>query len=99
MRHPRILLPDLEPRLHAAIEHFWRTRQDQGDRQGADAKARDVGNRPQVTAGKHLDALVTLVVDLVKTNCPSATPHRQTSVRDTATVLPGYFRPTKLWDI
>jgi len=94
-----IHLDDLPERLQHAVDRFWGTRGSQGDRQGAESGRRDAGNRTKVTGGKHLDGFVELLAALVQENCPRATVFTQAHARDTATVLPGYFRPTKYWDL
>ncbi|NJO32665.1 MAG: restriction endonuclease, partial [Rhodospirillales bacterium] len=56
----------------------------------------DAGERAGVTAGKNMDGFVALVIDLVRRNgLDHAAIHRERSV----VTLPGYFRPTKLWDL
>lgn len=49
-----------------------------------------------MTAGKNMDGFIELVVDLVKANGLSgASIHLERALL----TLPGYFRPTKLWDL
>ena len=49
-----------------------------------------------VTGGKNMDGFANLVIDLVKSNgLPDAQIHQKRAVL----TLPGYFRPTKLWDM
>ncbi|WP_321161269.1 PaeR7I family type II restriction endonuclease [Verminephrobacter eiseniae] len=49
-----------------------------------------------LTGGKNMHGFSRLVVDLVKANgLPNAQIHQQRAVL----TLPGYFRPTKLWDL
>lgn len=56
----------------------------------------DAGERAGVTAGKNMDGFIALVIDLVKRNgLAHADIHRNRAVL----TLPGYFRPTKLWDL
>lgn len=87
---------NLETRLGNAIKHFWVTRAAQGRRQGTSTGQRDQGNRTAVTGGKQLDGFVVLVTDLL-VNCGLPDAHVFTQKRDI--VLPGYFRPTKEWDL
>jgi hypothetical protein len=48
-----------------------------------------------VTAGKNMDGFLALIIDIVRANgLAHADIHRQRPV----VTLPGYFRPTKLWD-
>jgi hypothetical protein len=49
-----------------------------------------------VTGGKNMDGFANLVTDIVKGNgLPKAQIHRKRALL----TLPGYFRPTKLWDL
>ncbi len=55
----------------------------------------DQGERGSVTAGKNMDGFVELCVEIVHANgLRAASIHR-----GRAPMLPGYFRPTKLWDL
>ena len=83
-------------RLTAAIREFWQTRARQDVRQGQTSGERDAGNRTAVTGGKHLDGFVQLVQDvLMESGLSRVAVH--TRKRDV--VLPGFFRPTKEWDL
>ena len=85
----------LEEKLAAAIQHFWRTRQEQGTAQGSAAGERDRGGRSEVTGGAQMDGFVSLVSQLlVESGLPDACLYRQSNLE-----LPGYFRPTKCWDL
>jgi hypothetical protein len=85
---------DYEKRLSKAVRHFWKIRTDQHTRQGTATGKKDTGNRSAVTGGKHLDGFVNLLAELLKeAGLPDSTIHT------TATTLPGYFRPTKNWDL
>ena len=86
-----------QARLAAAVSQFWQTRARQDTRQGQKTTgARDARNRPAVTGGKHLDGFVQLVQDvLMESGLSRVAVH--TRQRDV--VLPGFFRPTKQWDL
>lgn len=85
---------DYTDRVAKAVQHFWRVRAGQRNRQGAASGVRDHGNRAAVTAGKHLDGFISLLSELLReTGLPDATIHTR------STTLPGYFRPTKDWDL
>lgn len=90
---------DLDGRIQLAVERFWGKRDEQGERQGQVSGRKDAGSRTKVTGGKHLDAFVELIAELVHENCRDIQVLTQRYVRDPATALPGYFRPTKLWDL
>jgi hypothetical protein len=81
--------------IRLAVQHFWMSRAGAGERQNASEDA-DRGERASVTAGKHLDGFARLF-----TNLTEESPVRQPVVRKQAQLntLPGFFRPTKKWDI
>ena len=88
-------LCDFETKAQAAIRAFWQTRDDAKKRQKKSGKS-DQGERAGVTGGKNMDGFSDLVIDLVKANdLPDAQIHQKRAVL----TLPGYFRPTKLWDL
>lgn len=78
-----------------AIKAFWQTRDDAKNKQKAFGKT-DQGERAGVTAGKNMDGFSRLAIDLVKANgLADAQIHQNRA----ALTLPGFFRPTKLWDL
>lgn len=88
-------LSNFETKAHAAIKMFWQSRADATQKQKASGKA-DQGERAGVTGGKNMDGFSNLVIDIVKAN---GLPHAQIYQRRAVLTLPGYFRPTKLWDL
>jgi hypothetical protein len=87
-------LANFETQARAAIKEFWGNRQAALDKQLAAGNV-DAGTRGAVTAGKNLDGFRALIVALVKANGLShATIHTDKGL----VTLPGFFRPTKLWD-
>jgi len=79
-----------------AIQHFWKARDTASQAQVKRGKA-DHGNRSGVTAGKNMDRFVELIHDLIHDNgIPDADIYTKSRVKLT---LPGYFRPTKNWDL
>jgi len=88
---------DVEEELGKAVKHFWKTRSSQHKRQGSGTGKKDAGNRAAVTGGKHADGFVKLIAAIVHdAGLRNATVH--TTEKTTRTV-PGYFRPTKEWDL
>ncbi|BDI06905.1 PaeR7I family type II restriction endonuclease [Sphaerotilus microaerophilus] len=88
-------LCDFEAKAQAAMRSFWQSRDDAKRKQRESGKS-DQGERAGVTGGKNLDRFADLVSDLVRANgLPNAQIHRQRAVL----TLPGFFRPTKLWDL
>lgn len=88
-------LSDYENKARAAIKAFWQSRADATQKQKASGKA-DQGERAGVTGGKNMDGFANLVIDIVKAN---GLPHAQIHQKRAVLTLPGYFRPTKLWDL
>lgn len=78
-----------EPLVAEAIADFWHARKHQGERQRL-AGAVDAGTRGNVTGGKHLDSMATLIARVMLDS------GLRTADR---TVLPGWYRRNKDWDI
>lgn len=88
-------LQDYERKAGEAVQAFWGNRAKARQKQIESGKA-DQGERAGVTGGKNMDGFIALVIDIVKANgLAHATIHRQRAML----TLPGYFRPTKLWDL
>lgn len=81
-----------EKKAAAAVKAFWGRRENPRQRQ-LDSGKMDAGGRASVTIGKSMDAFIDLIIEVVKANgLTDAEIHQQQA-------LPGYFRPTKLWDL
>jgi len=88
-------LSPLDRYAAAAVEFFWGTRVDAAMKQQEGGKA-DQGERAGVTGGHNMDGFMMLCVELAEANgIPDAEVFTATSV----VTLPGYFRPTKRWDL
>lgn len=88
-------MKDLESRVSEAIRYFWRTRASQQSKQGGRTGDSDRGARRAVTGGAQLDGFAVLVKQLlVETGISDSNIFRKKDV-----VLPGFFRPTKEWDL
>lgn len=88
-------LGNYEENVRNAVSRFWKTRDLARQRQ-QDSGTIDQGERAGVTSGKNMDGFVDLVEGIVKDNgLPDAQIHLQRRVL----TLPGFFRPTKLWDM
>ncbi len=74
---------------------FWGNRQKALEAKIA-AGTTDVGERGAVTAGNTMDGFVALIIDLVHAN---GLGHASIYRNRAALTLPGFFRPTKLWDV
>ncbi len=91
---PESILHDLTRRTGQAVAHYWRTRTGQQDRQRQTGKA-DQGLRSAVTGGAQMDGFIDLFTELiVATGIPERCVFRKKAVE-----LPGFFRPTKEWDL
>ena len=88
-------LADYERKAREATMAFWGNRERARQAQIEAGKA-DQGERAGVTAGKNMDGFLALLIDLVEANgLHGADVHQRRAVL----TLPGYFRPTKLWDV
>lgn len=88
-------LVDYEQKAREAVKLFWRYREAAKQKQIESGKA-DQGERAGVTAGKNMDGFLALVLDIIKAN---GLDHAEIHQNRAMLTLPGYFRPTKLWDI
>lgn len=88
-------LVDYEQKAREAVKAFWGNRQLATQKQIESGKA-DQGERAGVTAGKNMDGFLALVLDIVRAN---GLLHAQIHQNRATLTLPGYFRPTKLWDL
>jgi len=86
----------LRGEVKKAVAHFWQTRLDQERSQGRRTGQRDYGSRTAVTGGRQLDGFVAFVRQLLG---ESGLGEEAIHVQRRRTVLPGYFRPTKEWDL
>lgn len=88
---------DVEKELAKAVKHFWTTRGRQAISQGSKTGKKDAGSRSAVTGGKHADGFVELIATIVRS---AGLKHFdiRASVKKQRT-LPGYFRPSKEWDL
>lgn len=87
-------LQELNARAQRAVAHYWETRTSQRRRQEQTGKA-DQGLRSAVTGGAQMDGFVDLFTDLIA----DAGIATECIFRKRAVELPGFFRPTKEWDL
>jgi len=88
-------LVDYERKARKAVRAFWGNRETARQKQVASGKA-DQGERAGVTAGKNMDGFITLILEIIRANGLAQADIHQAR---TVLTLPGYFRPTKLWDL
>jgi hypothetical protein len=89
----KIDIEKYKPLIKAAIELFWNTRNKQTNQQTT-KNVKDTGNRSAVTGGKQLDGFLNLLCVVagdigIPKNC----------IYTKGNHIPGYFRPTKDWDL
>ena len=88
-------LVDYEQKAREAVKAFWGNREAAKQKQIESGNA-DQGERAGVTGGKNMDGFLALVLDIIKANgLAQAEIHQHRAML----TLPGYFRPTKLWDL
>lgn len=88
-------LANYQEKAREAVQAFWGNREEARQKQIEAGKA-DQGERAGVTAGKNMDGFIALVVDIVHAN---GLGHADIHLNRSVVTLPGYFRPTKLWDL
>lgn len=88
-------LANYKHKAHEAVKEFWGSREAAKARQNASGKA-DQGERSGVTSGKNMDGFLSLIIDVIRLN---GLEKAQIHMNRAMLTLPGFFRPTKLWDI
>lgn len=88
-------LVDYEQKIRDAVKVFWGNREVAKQKQILSGTI-DQGERAGVTAGKNMDGFTALIVDVVGAN---GMQNAQFYQNRAVLTLPGYFRPTKLWDL
>ncbi len=88
-------LVNYEQKARDAVKAFWGHREAARQKQIQSGKA-DQGERAGVTGGKNMDGFLALVLDIIKSN---GLAHAEIHQNKAMLTLPGYFRPTKCWDL
>jgi len=88
-------LANYETKSAEAVMAFWGNREKARQKQ-IEAGKPDQGERAGVTAGKNMDGFIALIIDIVHAN---GLGHAHIYQQRALLTLPGYFRPTKLWDL
>ncbi len=90
-----INLADFESMACTAVRTFWGNRRTAAAKQNQAGRA-DRGERAAVTAGNNMDGFIDLMQEVILANgLTLADIQRNQAVL----TLPGFFRPTKLWDL
>ena len=85
---------DLQSRLKDAVAFYWQTREHQQKKQKEQGST-DQGARSAVTGGAQMDGIINLLTDLIlETGIPEKCIFHKKFLQ-----LPGFFRPTKEWDL
>jgi len=85
----------IEKRVQSAIAHFWHVRSKQATKQQASGKA-DKGSRGAVTGGAQMDGFISLLASLI---AAAGIAKEDIFTRKRFLEVPGFFRPTKEWDL
>ncbi|MFV1480352.1 PaeR7I family type II restriction endonuclease [Phaeobacter sp. JH64H1] len=88
-------LANYEEQAREAVKLFWGNREAALARQ-VEAGNVDAGARGAVTAGKNMDGFLVIAQSLIEAN---GLKDAQICVQQRALTLPGFYRPTKLWDM
>jgi len=84
----------LTEKTRQAVAHYWQTRFAQRTKQAQTGKA-DQGSRSAVTGGDQMDGFIKLFTDVIK----EAGISEDSILYKRGLELPGFFRPTKEWDL
>jgi len=87
-------LDELSKHVSRAVAHYWLTRQEQSQKQSTSGRS-DQGARSAVTGGAQMDGFISLITDLIV----EAGAEKSTIFHSSHLELPGFFRPTKEWDL
>ena len=88
------ILRNLKERLAKAVAFYWLTRENQANKQEATGQA-DQGLRSAVTGGAQMDEFIALLTEIVV----DAGIDERHIYHSKNLELPGFFRPTKEWDL
>lgn len=79
-----------EPIIRRAVRAFW------GDPTGPMMEESDPADDKDIRGGKTMDGFCDLIREVVRRN---GLPRAEILTSGNATALPGYFRPSKKWDV
>src|SRR3990170_1341667 len=92
--HTHVVMTNIDNQTAKAVAHYWKIRATQRQRQETGGKA-DQGLRSAVTGGAQMDGFIDLFTRLIIL----AGISEHFIFRKKAVELPGFFRPTKEWDL
>ena len=85
---------NLQKHVANAVSHYWKTRQNQIKKQSTSGRT-DQGGRSAVTGGAQMDGFIQLMCELLV----DAGVDKKNIFFKKSLELPGFFRPTKEWDL
>ncbi len=88
------VIDNLEKHITNAVAHYWRTRKSQREKQ-KNRGVSDAGLRSAVTGGAQMDGFISLITDVII----ESGMNQRYVFRKRMLELPGFFRPTKEWDL
>lgn len=88
------ILKNLTKRLTKAIAHYWLTRENQAKKQTSSGRT-DHGLRSAVTGGAQMDGFINLITEIII----DTGVNERYIFHNQSLELPGFFRPTKEWDL
>lgn len=88
-------LSNFDKKAKIAVQQFWGNR-DAAMKKQVMSGVKDNGARGAVTAGKNMDGFAGLMEDVVRAN---GLKHAKIIKTGRLVTLPGYYRPTKMWDL
>ncbi|MBM4145802.1 MAG: restriction endonuclease [Nitrospira sp.] len=88
------ILGNLPDRVAKAVSVYWATRENQAQKQESAGRA-DQGLRSAVTGGAQMDGFITLMTEIIV----EAGIDEHFIFHNKNLELPGFFRPTKEWDL
>lgn len=84
----------ISQKLGTAVKFYWEKRNAQSKKQ-IESGTTDQGSRSAVTGGAQMDAIISTICEcIILAGIPEMCIYQKKSLQ-----LPGYFRPTKEWDI
>ncbi len=87
-------IDNLEYHISNAVAHYWQTRKEQREKQ-KNKGVTDAGSRSAVTGGAQMDEFIRLFTKIIV----EAGIDERYIFGKRQLELPGYFRPTKEWDL
>lgn len=88
------IISKIDEKTSTAVAHYWKTRTTQRQKQATGGKT-DQGLRSAVTGGAQMDGFINLFTELIE---QAGIPLRYIFHKK-CMEIPGFFRPTKEWDL